>query len=48
MPNRHAGRLAGGRGVEAELRGSEPTRKLTTILSADAAEFSRMMRADED
>jgi adenylate cyclase len=27
---------------------AEPTRKLTTILSADAAEFSRMMRADED
>jgi TolB-like protein/class 3 adenylate cyclase/Tfp pilus assembly protein PilF len=27
---------------------AEPTRKLTTILSADAAEYSRMMRADED
>jgi len=26
----------------------QPTRKLTTILSADAAEYSRMMRADED
>jgi adenylate cyclase len=27
---------------------NEPVRKLTTILSADVAEFSRMMRADED
>jgi TolB-like protein/class 3 adenylate cyclase/Tfp pilus assembly protein PilF len=27
---------------------NEPVRKLTTIMSADAAEFSRMMRADED
>jgi TolB-like protein/class 3 adenylate cyclase/Flp pilus assembly protein TadD len=27
---------------------SDPIRKLTTILSADVAEFSRMMRADED
>jgi adenylate cyclase len=27
---------------------NEPIRKLTTILSADVAEFSRMMRADED
>jgi TolB-like protein/class 3 adenylate cyclase/Tfp pilus assembly protein PilF len=26
----------------------EPARKLTTILSADAAEYSRMMRADEE
>ncbi|MBA4099225.1 MAG: adenylate cyclase [Rhodospirillum sp.] len=30
------------------MRDDEPTRKLTTILSADVAEFSRMMRADED
>jgi adenylate cyclase len=30
------------------VRGNEPTRKLTTILSADAAEYSRMMRADEE
>lgn len=30
------------------VREGEPTRKLTTILSADAAEYSRMMRADED
>jgi TolB-like protein/class 3 adenylate cyclase/cytochrome c-type biogenesis protein CcmH/NrfG len=27
---------------------TEPARKLTTILSADAAEYSRMMRADEE
>ena len=26
----------------------EPARKLTTILSADAAEYSRLMRADEE
>lgn len=30
------------------VRGDEPIRKLTTILSADVAEFSRMMHADED
>ena len=30
------------------VRDDEPIRKLTTILSADVAEFSRMMRADED
>ena len=30
------------------MRDNEPIRKLTTILSADVAEFSRMMRADED
>ncbi|HJR22598.1 MAG TPA: adenylate/guanylate cyclase domain-containing protein [Dongiaceae bacterium] len=30
------------------VRDNEPVRKLTTILSADVAEFSRMMRADED
>lgn len=30
------------------MRQDEPTRKLTTILSADAAEYSRMMRSDED
>lgn len=30
------------------MRDNEPVRKLTTIMSADAAEFSRMMRADED
>jgi adenylate cyclase len=30
------------------VRDNEPIRKLTTILSADVAEFSRMMRADED
>lgn len=30
------------------MRDNEPTRKLTTILSADVAEFSRMMRLDED
>jgi hypothetical protein len=29
------------------VRDNEPVRKLTTILSADAAEFSRMMRSDE-
>ena len=27
---------------------TEPARKLTTILSADAAEYSRLMRADEE
>ena len=51
MPNRHGGRLTSADvrcPVEAELRSNEPTRKLTTILSADAAEYSRMMRADED
>jgi adenylate cyclase len=32
----------------APVRGNEPKRKLTTILSADAAEYSRMMRADEE
>jgi TolB-like protein/class 3 adenylate cyclase/Tfp pilus assembly protein PilF len=30
------------------VRDDEPIRKLTTILSADVAEFSRMMRADEE
>lgn len=30
------------------MRGNELARKLTTILSADAAEYSRMMRADEE
>ncbi len=30
------------------MHDNEPVRKLTTILSADVAEFSRMMRADED
>ena len=30
------------------MRDNETIRKLTTILSADVAEFSRMMRADED
>jgi TolB-like protein/class 3 adenylate cyclase len=30
------------------VRDNEPVRKLTTILSADAAEFSRMMRSDEE
>ena len=30
------------------MRDNEPVRKLTTILSADAAEFSRMMRSDEE
>jgi adenylate cyclase len=30
------------------MGGNEPARKLTTILSADAAEYSRMMRADEE
>ena len=30
------------------MHDNEPIRKLTTILSADVAEFSRMMRADED
>lgn len=35
--------LAGG-----SVRDNEPLRKLTTILSADVADFSRMMRADED
>jgi TolB-like protein/class 3 adenylate cyclase/Tfp pilus assembly protein PilF len=30
------------------VQGISTTRKLTTILSADAAEFSRMMRADEE
>jgi len=30
------------------MREHEPTRKLTTILCADAAEYSRMMRADEE
>ena len=40
------GGRAGARGFP--LREDEPTRKLTTILSADAAEYSRMMRADEE
>jgi adenylate cyclase len=35
-------------GDGASVRDNEPIRKLTTILSADVAEFSRMMRADED
>ncbi|WP_162917346.1 adenylate/guanylate cyclase domain-containing protein [Dongia deserti] len=30
------------------MAGTELARKLTTILSADAAEYSRMMRADEE
>ena len=30
------------------MREQEPTRKLTTILCADAAGYSRMMRADEE
>lgn len=30
------------------MRGNELARKLTTILSADAAEYSRLMRADEE
>ena len=41
--------MVAGRGtLEPPLTENEPTRKLTTILSADAAEFSRMMRADEE
>jgi adenylate cyclase len=34
--------------ARGSVRNHEPIRKLTTILSADVAEFSRMMRADED
>src|SRR5262245_49956232 len=46
----HAGGLAAPLRISLGLavRGNEPTRKLTTILSADAAEYSRMMRADEE
>ncbi len=46
---RFCGVSPGARGtLESSLSESEPTRKLTIILSADAAEYSRMMRADEE
>ncbi len=49
MPIACAVALPGARGtLESPLQENEPTRKLTTILSADAAEYSRMMRADEE
>jgi TolB-like protein/class 3 adenylate cyclase/Flp pilus assembly protein TadD len=40
--------LAGARFAGGAVRNDEPIRKLTTILSADVADFSRMMHADEE
>lgn len=39
---------AGVTNAGGSVRDNEPIRKLTTIMSADAAEFSRMMREDEE
>ena len=40
--------LVGARGDRAPVEGHRPQRKLTTILSADVAGYSRMMREDEE
>src|SRR5262249_11443603 len=40
--------MVSGRPAGVPMREHEPTRKLTTILCADAVEYSRMMRADEE
>src|SRR5262245_41656230 len=47
-PNRDAGPIDQGGNAGGRVKEQRPKRKLTAILCADCAGYSRMMRADEE